>query len=520
VNVAATTGSLTINGGTVSYDITLCHAGENLNSLQGAVSVNGAGVLTVNDQANTTNTAYTMTAGSLTRAGFAGIFYSNNQGGSGDVFFNGASGTNTTYTIFGTLPTNTILQLGNGRNNVINVEATSPIGSLNVFEANSGATVNVSPAAQNLDNIQGAVFFNSHQGGLDFLTINDQNNAAAQTYTMTAGVSGTSITRTGSAAIDFDHLLNVLTLNGGSGADTYLFMGGGLNGTTLNDGAGNNTVNVLSGTVLSVNTGVNDTINVTSSTNTLDPIGRVTVNDPTGTTAITVDDSGFGGNEDYAITSTTVMIGRSGVFSLTYIGIAALDLSAGPGSDIFDIDSSSAVTTINAGGGANSFHIGGTLGGIGTQYLASSILGPLFLNGGGGDVLDFFDANDPASETFNFDAVPSTLTLGSTGTTIATFSGMGGGIFVMTNGVSTANDLSGTVIFDPAGGPPSGPGRGSRPPIQFWIVHIAVNPVSDVPKPDPLPRNVPSAAASVPARSVIKSLDQLAIVDEVFAVFS
>jgi hypothetical protein len=166
-----------------------------------------------------------------------------------------------------------------------------------------------------------------------------------------------------------------------------------------------------------------------------------------------VDDSGYGGNEDYVVTNATVTIGRSPDFSVTYNGIGALTLNGGSGSDIFDLDSTAVGTTVNAGPGGNIFHVSPF-----TQYLAASIIGPLTLNGGGADILEFFDANDPNSETFSFDPVPMSLTLGSTGTDITDFFGMGGGIYVQTNGFSTPDDQSGTVIFD--GLPPFGQGGG------------------------------------------------------------
>jgi hypothetical protein len=205
-------------------------------------------------------------------------------------------------------------------------------------------------------------------------------------------------------------------------------------------------------------TGNSDSVSIRNAAAALDGIGAVTVHDSTGTSSVTLDDSGFAGTEDYGINSASVGITRSSAFSLSYSGIAALTLLGGPGSDIFDIDSTSTYTAVYGGSGGNCFHVSPS-----TQWLASSLGGYLNLFGGGNDVLDFFDANDPNAETFSFDSAPSSLTLGSTGTTVAGFTGMGGGIYVVTNGFSTPDDQSGTVIFDPAGGPPCVAGTGSSP---------------------------------------------------------
>jgi len=126
-----------------------------------------------------------------------------------------------------------------------------------------------------------------------------------------------------------------------------------------------------------------------------------------------------------------------------------LMVNGSQGGDIFDIDSTLAATTANGGASMNCFHVSPY-----TQYLADTINGYLTLNGSGADVLDFFDQSDPVAETFGFDNAPNVLTLESIPETIASFSGMGGGIYVMTNGFSMSDDQSGMVIFDPTGGPP------------------------------------------------------------------
>jgi len=498
LNISTGTGSNTVNVLSTPFNFTqaphtalIGHSGSttvnvgnagSLAGIQGAVDVSnppigGYTTLTIDDSADgATHSNVVVTSGSVTGLAPATISYQQSDLAALNI------------------------DTGTG-SNTVNVQSTPNNGVQNPHTAligHSGSTaVNVGNGGT-LAGIQGALdVSNPPVGGYTTLTIDDSADAA--TYPNVVVTSG-SVTGLAPATISYQQS-DLAALN-------------------INMGTGSNTVNVQSSpnngvrnpqTTLTI--GPSNTVNLASPTNTLDPISRVTINDPSSTGTVNLNDSGFAGAEDYSMTASTVAISRSSSFALTYNGSAALNLTAGPGANIFDIGSSSAATTINAGGGGNCFHIGGLLGGGGTQYLATSILGPLTLNGGGADFLDFFDANDLGPETFNFDAVPSTLNLGSTGTTIATFSGMGGGIYVVTNGFSTANDLSGTVIFDQPGGPPCGPGPGRRPPIQFETVHSPVN----VPKHDMSPTSVPAARAHVSTLRAMKVLDQPALVDEVFA---
>jgi hypothetical protein len=335
-----------------------------------------------------------------------------------------------------------VINTGTGDDTVV-IERTGPPVTVNL--GNGTDTADIAPGTQNLNNVLGNVTVTGLTAA-DTLTVNDQANATVRHYTLTA----TTFTRAGGGVITYNPAPGNLVINGGAGADTYQVTGtAGATATTLNAGNGGNSVRVQgSAGPLTINTGAGDTVTLGGASNTLDPIGAVAVNDPTGTGAVVVDDSGFGPAEDYLVSSTGVTVSRSGSFGLTYRGIASLTLDGGRGGDTFDLDSTSAFTAVNGGPGFNCFHVSPL-----TQYLAGSLAGPLALNGSGSDVLDFFDANDPNAEIFSFDSVPSSLTLGSTGATVATFTGMGS-VYVVTNGFSTPDDQSGTVVFDPDGGPP------------------------------------------------------------------
>jgi hypothetical protein len=417
------------------------------------------------DNANDPNVI--LTASTLTNLAPAAInFQADSLRG---LTITGGNGNNT-YTVVntafsGALGGNpTTLNTGNG-NDTVNVQATDATAPLTVNAGGSrGDVVNVGNAGS-LAGLQGTLTLNNTPNWSQ-VNINDSaDNANHPNVLLTAA----SLTNLAPAVINFQvNSLLGLTITAGNGNNTYTvantaFSGVG-NPTVLNPGNGADTV-LVQGTdataPLTVNAGSGgDTVTLTSASNTLDPISAVTVNDSTGTSAVTVDDSGFGGSDSYFVTSANVTIGRSSSFSLSYSGIGALTLNGGPGSDVFFIDSTSVATTVNGGGGGNIFRISPF-----TQYLAASILGPsLTLNGGGADILEFFDANDPNVEGFNFDPVPQSLTLSSTGTDITDFFGMGGGVYVVTNGMSNENDLSGTVIFDPSGGPPGAGSSGRHAP--------------------------------------------------------
>ncbi len=490
INVQATSAPLTIDtlSGTalVSSTVTVDSAG-----IGAALTIHNnpsRDTVIINDDTDSTNRTVTIGSNGITGLSAYPISFTNYS--VSDLTVNGGTGTNS-YTITDTpAASGMTLNTGTG-DDVVNVQGlASPL----VVNGQGGTnTINVGSPSNTLDTLQAALTV-TDVSGTATLVVDDSAFGDYETYaitdaTVTAGrLPNFVLSYAGIAA---------LSLNTGSGGDTVTLTNAantldGIGNVSVNDASGTATVVVddsafgdyetyaitdatvtagrLPGFVLSyagiaalaLNTGFgSDTVTLTNAGNTLDGIGNVRVNDASGTATLVVDDSGLGSNESYAIIDPTVSVARLPNFLLTYSGIAALNLYTGPGSDTFDIDSTSVSTAVTAGAGGNIFHISPF-----SQYLAS-IAGPLTLNGGGSDILEFFDANDPGAETFSFDSVPSTLTLGSTGGTIASFAGMGGGVYVMTNGFSTPDDQSGTVIFDPAGGPPSGspsiPGRHETP---------------------------------------------------------
>jgi hypothetical protein len=321
----------------------------------------------------------------------------------------------------------------NGNDDVI-VAATT--GALTVNLRNDGlhpaSSVQLGGVARTLDHILTPVTVNTSSGWTD-LGLYDDQTAASQTYTVTAH----SVSRSGRLMATYN-ITNELFLYASRGANTINVQGtsqatvinGGWSDDTVNVGNAANTLNDLDGGAGSY---LSFQIN--------NPGSRIIFNDQGSTTS-----------RIYTLTTDArgpiPAISVSGVRNeFVFTGpLAALIFNGGSGSDIYNIETTFTDTTVNAGTGGNIFRVSPV-----AQYLGN-LAGPLTVNGGGSDILEFFDTNNPASETYTFDSVPSTLSLATVPVTV-NFSGMSA-VYLMTNGMSTVNDPSGTIIVDPVGGPP------------------------------------------------------------------
>src|SRR5439155_14923873 len=155
-----------------------------------------------------------------------------------------------------------------------------------------------------LDLIASPVTVNG-EGGTDTVLLNDQTDANANGYIITA----TDVTR------DNLKILSYATVEG----------------LTLNAGAFDDTVAVQSTIAATPVTlkmgGGNDVVNVGSTTNSLDTIlGRVSVDGQVGADRLTVNDQGAVRGVGYTITSTAVA--RFGAASVAYVGIEDLTVNA------------------------------------------------------------------------------------------------------------------------------------------------------------------------------------------------
>jgi hypothetical protein len=249
--------------------------------------------------------------------------------------------------------------------------------------------------------------------------------------------------------------------DGSSGNNTYNILSTlDVYPTTVNTGSGADTVFVRgSGGPLFLNSGGGaDTITV-SNTTRLSGIGHVIVNDPSNSATVNVNDSGFAGSTTYTLTSTQVAATAWPNFLLVYSNLASLNLNGSRGDDAFAIESTSSVTatTVIAGRGSNRFDLTST-----GQYLAG-VAGPLNLVGSGADTLVFWDTANPNAETYTFDDVPSMLALATVPAFATNWSGMAA-VYLETNGMSTVNDPSDTVLVDvPPPSPAPSPTRRTPP---------------------------------------------------------
>jgi hypothetical protein len=220
----------------------------------------------------------------------------------------------------------------------VGIEQTLANVPVTVNLGNGNDTVDVSPSARNLNNIQGTIAVHGGLGN-DSVYVYDQSNAAAQTFSMVAG----SVSRSGAAAIMYA-TINHLTVVGGNGnnifnvsstvLDTVLATGNGhdtvnANGTgfgglfQVSEGTGMDTVNVRA-----INAGVyligqgQDTVNVGNAGSVQAIYGSLTISDPPSLTTVNVDDSADSAARTVSL--DTVSIGGSSYGSIAGLAPGAI----------------------------------------------------------------------------------------------------------------------------------------------------------------------------------------------------
>lgn len=314
---------------------------------------------------------------------------------------------------------------------------------------------------------------------------------------------------------------STLRLDTGSGHNTFTIAGTPASqGVTLvTDPGGVDAVNVRGNSApLVVRAQGADTVTLSNTDQTVDGVSNVTVwGNPS--SAVVVDDSGYSGDETYSITESSANVARLSDPLLRYIGlgvpVGGLRVLGGDAAtnDLFTIDSTYSPVEVVGGAGPNSFSISPVSNSL------ASIAGLLTVTGSGADVVSFWDQLNPASETYTFDAVPGTLTLATIPVEVD-FSGMGGGVYLQTNGASTVDDPSGSVIVD--GEPPfvaqrpGGPEMSPAVAANAGVPARTTAPTLDVPASSSLPEIVWLAPGRSHARVPAKSLDWLAV-DDVFS---
>ncbi|MFI5455454.1 MAG: beta strand repeat-containing protein [Isosphaerales bacterium] len=325
VNVFGTlsTVPVSVNLGTGAGTVVV---GNNLanvaNIIAGNVTVvggNSADALTVNDQGAQYEEAYAITASTVTGTYIATITYSN----IGHLYFNGGSAPDT----FGT-PQDTY-----------NIESTAGSTTTQIVGGSCNNIFNVSPAANNLSNLGGALTIAGHAQGVqasDTLNIDDQSGTSynSETYEITSS----TVSRTGAAAtITYGSMSNV-NINGGGTGDYY------------------NIESTPSGTAMTVEGGSgNDTFNVSPTAKSLGTIqGNLTVAGLGGSNKLFIDDQNNSANDTYTLASSSVTsssVTRTGAATISYASDGAVNLYGGSGNDTYDINGTPSGTTATITGG-------------------------------------------------------------------------------------------------------------------------------------------------------------------------
>lgn len=348
----------------------------------------------------------------------------------------------------------------------------------------------------------------------DTIYINDQADAADHPDIVISDAGPGGVTGLAPADIHFtSSSCNTLVVNMGSGnnivtipstpASTLVTVTTGTGGAAAVNVQGNSAPVV-------VNDNGSDTVTLGNAGHTVDGIADVFVN-ANATSAVVVDDSGYSGDETYTLTRNSVDVNRLGAPLLNYSvysGLGALTVLGGVAAtnDEFLIDSTASPVDVVGGAGPNTFDVSPF-----TNSLAS-IAGPLTAIGNGADVIYFWDQLNPASETYTFDSLPSMLTLATVPVEVD-FSGMGGAVYLLTNGMSQVDDPSGTVIVDgPSPFSVQGPGGPEAAPAVAADVGVpapTTPATSEVPASGSTPGFASPASGRSHARMTVKSVDSL-----------
>ncbi len=310
-------------------------------------------------------------------------------------------------------------------------------------------------------------------------TANIQSTGA--TTNVTGGVSA-DIFNVGNSG-DTHNIVNTLSLTGNGGADvantddhshvgadtvtitstqvtgdnTYFGPGGsltyaGLATLNVSLGTGADTANIQSTAAATAVTGGTsaDIFNVFSSGDTSGIVNNLSLTGNGGADTANVDDHSHVGADTVTITATQVT-GDSTFFgpggSLTYAGLANLNVKLGTGADTAIVQSTSAVTVVTGGASADIFNVGNS----GDTH---GIVSSLTLTGNGGaDTSNVDDHNHAGADSVTITGTQVTgagTYFGAGGS--LTYAGMSNLNVLLGTGASTANILSTSAVTAVTGG--------------------------------------------------------------------
>ncbi len=423
VNTGAGTAPNVVNVGSLAPT-----SGGVVASIQGALVVNGQGRdgaggvidrLNVDDTGNTATASGTLAATTITGLGM----------GSSGITYDGLKTLN--------------VNLGTG-GNTFNVQSTA---ALTTSTVNTGAgmnanVVNVGSLTPNADGtvalVQGSLLING-QGRdgsghlIDTVNVDDTGDAAIATGLLTS----TKVTGLGMAPSGIVYNgLKALNISLGTGGNAFNVQStAAVTTSTINTGAGS-TPNVVNVGSLAPSTG-----------GVAAPVQGPLVIHGQGRDAsahvldtVNVDDTGDVASATGTLTATHLTGLEMGPSGIAYDGLRALNINLGAGGNVFDVQSTAAVTTstVNTGAGnlPNVVNVGSlapTVGGV-----AAPVQGALVVNGQGRDSLG------AALDTLNVDDTGNTSK--ATGTLTATdITGLGmGSSGIAYDGLKTLNINLGT----------------------------------------------------------------------------
>jgi hypothetical protein len=246
VNVEATTGPLTVAAkvpGSGNPTVNVSPVAQNLGNMRGPVSVDGIcggpweATLNIYDKNDPLSNMYTLTDSGLSDKQSGGISYS--MVSTLNLF---GSSLPDTYNIQNTSSLASTALYSNNGGDVINVEAANGPLAVNL-PASGNPTVNISPKAQNLDDIPGSLTVAGQ--GFGTVVLNDQAAPVANSYTLTAS----SFSRPKFGGLGYSGLASLTlnpTPNNNPNSQPPIFVLGTPSGmqTTINDPNGFHTISV------------------------------------------------------------------------------------------------------------------------------------------------------------------------------------------------------------------------------------------------------------------------------------
>jgi len=482
-----------------SEPVIVSSAAHNLGTIQGAVTVHGGPVtvhgdtgdsLYMYDQNGPSNLGYTITGTSVTRPNMAPITFTGLA--ASNVYLFGSSGANV-YKIIDTVPGFAMnIRGGSSGFNTFNVLGNA--GALTIDGNGSSGAVYLGNNGLLTDILQPVTLTNFLAHGTD-LFVEDESDPGNRNVTL----SGTQLSFGGPAINFAAGSLNYLSLDGGTGVNTYTV---------------NNTPDAPAGIDL-VTQGSGDVVNVQGTAGKLNISGRapnaVTVGNNgllaniladvtisgTSTTLLSVDDSADTNNRtaQMGTYSSNTSFGQitglaAGAVRFGYGRVSAVDVHVGSGGVTVNVDNTAPniLTTIDSpvsSNGSAQVNVHGTTGplvlnihgasdGVAIGSAAGSldpIQGPVTINGSGADTLTVNDQGTTTARIFTLDA--GTISWGSVGVTasgmanVIVHGGTGDNTFQVEStlaGVRT--DLYGNGVYNDYGiGPGGGDLSGINGPV-------------------------------------------------------